>query len=114
MYVVVCFVFYLVIFNIQIFWVKMGWEGIVVCFNVGVNDFGGMLMNEFIICVVGIQYGQELVLCEMEVLICLFDCILQQCLIFYGILLVEQVECFFDFVLFIEFDNIFVYCYECM
>ncbi len=46
--------------NIQTSWVKMGPDGAAVCLQAGVNDLGGVLMNESITRAAGGQNGQLL------------------------------------------------------
>ena len=46
--------------NIQASWVKMGLDGAVACLGAGVNDLGGVLMNESISRAAGSAHGQEL------------------------------------------------------
>lgn len=74
MYSVVWLVLYGQIDLIQCLWVKFGVDGVVVVFVVGVNDFGGVLMNESISCVVGVVYGQEIGIYEFCVVVGLVGC----------------------------------------
>lgn len=46
--------------SIQASWVKLGLEGAAACLNAGVNDLGGVLMNESISRAAGAAHGQEL------------------------------------------------------
>jgi FO synthase len=55
-----------VIPNIQASWVKLGPEGIRACLDAGVNDLGGILMNETISRSAGASHGQEMGVREME------------------------------------------------
>ena len=45
--------------SIQASWVKLGLEGAAACLNAGVNDLGGVLMNESISRAAGASHGQE-------------------------------------------------------
>jgi FO synthase len=45
--------------SIQASWVKLGLEGAAACLNAGVNDLGGVLMNESISRAAGAEHGQE-------------------------------------------------------
>jgi FO synthase len=45
--------------SIQASWVKLGIEGAAACLNAGVNDLGGVLMNESISRAAGAEHGQE-------------------------------------------------------
>jgi FO synthase len=45
--------------SIQASWVKLGVEGAAACLNAGVNDLGGVLMNESISRAAGAAHGQE-------------------------------------------------------
>ena len=49
-----------VVNNIQTSWVKMGLEGAMLCLHAGVNDVGGVLMNESITRAAGAKHGQML------------------------------------------------------
>jgi FO synthase len=55
-----------VIFNIQASWVKMGPDGAALCLSAGVNDMGGVLMDESITRAAGAAHGQELHAGEMD------------------------------------------------
>jgi FO synthase len=45
--------------SIQASWVKLGMDGATACLNAGVNDLGGVLMNESISRAAGASHGQE-------------------------------------------------------
>jgi FO synthase len=45
--------------SIQASWVKLGLDGAAACLNAGVNDLGGVLMNESISRAAGAAHGQE-------------------------------------------------------
>ena len=62
-------VFYPVLNNIQVSWVKMGEEGVRACLAAGANDLGGTLMNESISRAAGAKHGQEMKPATMERLI---------------------------------------------
>lgn len=55
--------------NIQASWVKLGPEGARYCFNAGVNDLGGTLMDESISRSAGAGHGQEMSPERMDALI---------------------------------------------
>ena len=55
--------------NIQASWVKMGPEGAAACLHAGVNDLGGVLVNESISRAAGAAHGQELDAASLERLI---------------------------------------------
>ena len=59
MHAVARLVFYRLIDNIQVSWVKMGAQGVAACLNAGANDLGGTLMNESITRAAGAAHGQE-------------------------------------------------------
>jgi 7,8-didemethyl-8-hydroxy-5-deazariboflavin synthase CofH subunit len=44
--------------NIQVSWVKLGFEGSLVCLEAGANDFGGTLMEESISKAAGANFGE--------------------------------------------------------
>ena len=48
-----------VIANVQASWVKLGPDGAALCLEAGVNDMGGVLMNESITRAAGAVHGQE-------------------------------------------------------
>ncbi|MDB5699775.1 MAG: fbiC, partial [Alphaproteobacteria bacterium] len=48
-----------VIDSIQVSWVKLGLDGAAACLDAGVNDLGGVLMNESISRAAGASHGQE-------------------------------------------------------
>ena len=52
--------------NIQASWVKLGREGVTRALAAGVNDLGGVLMNESISRAAGADHGQELAPAEIE------------------------------------------------
>ncbi len=58
-----------VITNIQASWVKMGPEGAALCLDAGVNDMGGVLMDESITRAAGAAHGQEVSASQMQALI---------------------------------------------
>ncbi|WP_181951789.1 hypothetical protein [Sphingobium fluviale] len=47
-------------------WVKLGFEGAAACLNAGVNDLGGVLMNESISRAAGASHGQEVTLRDLD------------------------------------------------
>jgi FO synthase len=51
--------------SIQASWVKLGMEGAAACLNAGVNDLGGVLMNESISRAAGASHGQEVTVDEL-------------------------------------------------
>ena len=55
--------------NIQTSWVKMGPDGARPCLDAGVNDLGGVLMDESITRAAGAAFGQEFSAAEMLALI---------------------------------------------
>jgi FO synthase len=55
--------------NIQTSWVKMGPNGARACLDAGVNDLGGVLMDESITRAAGAAFGQEFSAAEMWALI---------------------------------------------
>jgi FO synthase len=52
--------------SIQASWVKLGTDGAAACLNAGVNDLGGVLMNESISRAAGASHGQELTVMDLE------------------------------------------------
>ena len=52
--------------SIQASWVKLGLDGAAACLNAGVNDLGGVLMNESISRAAGAAHGQELTMADLE------------------------------------------------
>jgi FO synthase len=52
--------------SIQASWVKLGVEGAAACLAAGVNDLGGVLMNESISRAAGAAHGQEMTVAELE------------------------------------------------
>jgi FO synthase len=52
--------------SIQASWVKLGIEGAAACLAAGVNDLGGVLMNESISRAAGAAHGQELTVADLE------------------------------------------------
>jgi FO synthase len=52
--------------SIQASWVKLGVDGAAACLNAGVNDLGGVLMDESISRAAGAMHGQELTIADLE------------------------------------------------
>lgn len=52
--------------SIQASWVKLGLDGASACLNAGVNDLGGVLMNESISRAAGAAHGQELTVADLQ------------------------------------------------
>jgi FO synthase len=52
--------------SIQVSWVKLGVDGAAACLAAGVNDLGGVLMNESISRAAGAAHGQELTVADLE------------------------------------------------
>jgi len=52
--------------SIQASWVKLGLDGAAALLNAGVNDLGGVLMNESISRAAGAAHGQELSVADLE------------------------------------------------
>lgn len=52
--------------SIQASWVKLGTDGAAACLAAGVNDLGGVLMNESISRAAGASHGQELTVSDLE------------------------------------------------
>jgi FO synthase len=52
--------------SIQASWVKLGLDGAAACLNAGVNDLGGVLMNESISRAAGAAHGQETTVADLE------------------------------------------------
>jgi len=52
--------------SIQASWVKLGVDGAAACLAAGVNDLGGVLMNESISRAAGAAHGQELTIADLE------------------------------------------------
>ena len=52
--------------SIQASWVKLGVDGAAACLNAGVNDLGGVLMNESISRAAGAAHGQEITITDLE------------------------------------------------
>jgi FO synthase len=52
--------------SIQVSWVKLGLDGAAACLAAGVNDLGGVLMNESISRAAGAAHGQELSVADLE------------------------------------------------
>ncbi len=44
--------------NIQVSWVKLGFDGSLACLEAGANDFGGTLMEESISKAAGANFGE--------------------------------------------------------
>jgi FO synthase len=55
-----------VIINIQASWVKMGPDGAALCLEAGVNDMGGVLMDESITRAAGAVHGQQVCAEDMQ------------------------------------------------
>ncbi len=55
--------------NIQVSWVKMGWQGAKAILNAGANDLGGSLMDESISRAAGASHGQEMTRAQFKALI---------------------------------------------
>ena len=64
--------------NIQGSWVKMGLQGLKFLLSSGINDIGGVLMNESITRSAGASFGQELQLEEVEGIVNELELNLQQ------------------------------------
>lgn len=54
--------------NIQTSWVKLGPAGMQETMAAGVNDFGGVLMNESISRAAGADWGQEMTVAQLEII----------------------------------------------
>src|SRR5205823_14813945 len=52
--------------SIQASWVKLGLDGATACLAAGVNDLGGVLMNESISRAAGAAHGQETSATDLE------------------------------------------------
>lgn len=52
--------------SIQASWVKLGLDGAAALLNAGVNDLGGVLMNESISRAAGAAHGQEITVADLE------------------------------------------------
>jgi FO synthase len=52
--------------SIQASWVKLGIDGAAACLSAGVNDLGGVLMNESISRAAGAAHGQELTVADLR------------------------------------------------
>jgi FO synthase len=52
--------------SIQASWVKLGLDGAAACLAAGVNDLGGVLMNESISRAAGAAHGQETTVADLE------------------------------------------------
>jgi len=55
--------------NIQVSWVKLGFEGALACLEAGANDFGGTLMEESISKAAGSNFGESVTHSELRALI---------------------------------------------
>jgi FO synthase len=55
--------------NIQVSWVKLGFEGALACLEAGANDFGGTLMEESISKSAGANFGEYVSPSELRALI---------------------------------------------
>ena len=69
MHAVARLVLHPVITSIQASWVKLGPAGAAQCLDLGVNDLGGVLMNESISRAAGAAHGQELTAADLRQLI---------------------------------------------
>lgn len=52
--------------SIQASWVKLGLDGAAACLNAGVNDLGGVLMNESISRAAGAAHGQDVTVADLS------------------------------------------------
>ncbi|MDB5432984.1 MAG: fbiC, partial [Caulobacter sp.] len=52
--------------SIQASWVKLGVDGAAAVLNAGVNDLGGVLMNESISRAAGAAHGQEITVADLQ------------------------------------------------
>ena len=55
--------------NLQVSWVKMGFEASLACLNAGANDFGGTLMEESISKAAGASFGESVTPEEFQAMI---------------------------------------------
>jgi len=55
--------------NIQVSWVKLGFDAALACLEVGANDFGGTLMEESISKAAGSNFGESVSSAELRALI---------------------------------------------
>jgi 2-iminoacetate synthase ThiH len=55
--------------NIQVSWVKLGFEESLACLEAGANDFGGTLMEESISKAAGADYGECVLPGELRAMI---------------------------------------------
>jgi len=55
--------------NIQVSWVKLGFEGALACLEAGANDFSGTLMEESISKAAGANFGESVEPGELRALI---------------------------------------------
>jgi FO synthase len=55
--------------NVQVSWVKMGFEQSLACLEAGANDFGGTLMEESISKAAGAQFGESVSPGELRALV---------------------------------------------
>jgi FO synthase len=55
--------------NIQVSWVKLGFEGALACLEAGANDLGGTLMEESISKSAGANFGESVLPGELRALI---------------------------------------------
>ncbi len=85
-----------VIDNIQTSWVKLGPEGAIDCLNAGVNDLGGILMNESISRAAGASHGQELAPQRMDELIKSLERTPRQRTTLYGVPSEERIGASYD------------------
>jgi FO synthase len=55
--------------NVQVSWVKLGFDGALACLQAGANDFSGTLMEESISKAAGADYGESVLPGELRSLI---------------------------------------------
>jgi FO synthase len=55
--------------NVQVSWVKLGFDGALACLEAGANDFSGTLMEESISKAAGADYGESVLPGELRSLI---------------------------------------------
>jgi FO synthase len=55
--------------NVQVSWVKLGFEGALACLEAGANDFGGTLMEESISKSAGANFGESVSPGELRALV---------------------------------------------
>jgi FO synthase len=59
--------------NVQVSWVKLGFEGALACLEAGANDFGGTLMEESISKSAGANFGESVSSGELRALVRTID-----------------------------------------